>query len=138
MGIDHGTKRIGLSVSDPTGSIASPFKTLPTARTCDEQVRDVIDSVGQFDIDQWVVGLPLNMDGSSGSQAKIVERFARQLANVTGAPVLLWDERLSSYEADDRMACSGLTHKKKKRRRDALAAQVILQSYLDAHPGPAT
>lgn len=136
LGIDYGTKRIGLSVSDPTGAIASPFKTLPAARTFDEQVRDVIDGAGEFDIDEWVVGLPLNMDGSAGAQAKVVEQFARRLAKASGAPVRLWDERLSSYEADLRMARSGLTHKKKKRRRDALAAQVILQSYLDAHTDP--
>ena len=136
LGIDYGTKRIGLSVSDPTGAIASPLKTLPAARTCEEQVRDVIDGAGEFDIDQWVVGLPLNMDGSAGPQAKLVERFAQRLAQATGAPVRLWDERLSSYEADQRMARTGLTHKKKKRRRDSIAAQIILQSFLDAHADP--
>ena len=133
LGIDYGAKRIGLAVSDPSGTIASPLKTLPAAGSCDEQVRDVIDGAKDFDIDEWVVGLPVNMDGTSGPQAKLAERFARQLADATGAPVRLWDERLSSYEADSRLARSGLTHKKKKRRRDAIAAQVILQSYLDAH-----
>ncbi|MCH7729807.1 MAG: Holliday junction resolvase RuvX, partial [Planctomycetes bacterium] len=71
--------------------------------TIPQNVR-LIAGAGEFDIDEWVVGLPLNMDGSAGPQAKLVERFAQQLAKVTGAPVRLWDERLSSYEADQRMA----------------------------------
>lgn len=132
-GIDYGTKRIGLAVSDPTGTIASPLKTITAAATRDEQVRDVIDAAGEFDIDEWIVGLPVNMDDTAGPQAKLTESFARTLADTTGAPVRLWDERLSSHEADARLAGTGLTHKKKKRLRDAVAAQVILQSYLDAH-----
>ncbi len=133
IGIDHGTKRIGLAVSDPVGSIASPLTTITAPPGVDAQVRQTIDAVSdQFDIDEWVVGHPLNMDGSEGQQAKISSRFAALLATATGDPVHLWDERLSSAQADVYLAEGGLTSKKKKARRDMLAAQIILQSFLDA------
>lgn len=132
LGIDYGTKRIGLAVSDAAGGIASPLQTLPVVGTCDRQVRDVIEAAADFDVDEWLVGLPLNMDGSSGPQAALAREFATLLAEATGAPVHLWDERLSSYAADAHLSQSGLTHLQKKRRRDAIAAQVILQSFLDA------
>ena len=132
LGIDLGGKRIGLAVSDPVGGIASPLRTLPVVGTCDRQVRDVIEAGADFDIDEWVVGLPLNMDGTSGPQALAAREFATRLGDATGAPVHLWDERLSSFAADTHMSRTGLTHRQKQRRRDAIAAQVILQSFLDA------
>lgn len=132
LAIDYGTRRIGLAVSDPLGDIASPLRGLSVVGVFDEQVHEVIKAADDFEVDEWVVGLPLNMDGSTGPQAKLAKEFARCLARTTGAPVHLWDERLSSYTADVHMARSGLTHKMKKRRRDALAAQVILQGFLDA------
>ncbi len=137
LGIDAGAKRIGLAVSDPAGEIASPLKTLDApggAVACVPQVLEVAES---FDVDEWVVGLPLNMDGTEGPQAKAAREFAAALEMATGQPVHLWDERLSTCEANERMSRTGLTHKKKKRRRDALAAQVILQSFLDAGTGTA-
>lgn len=78
-----------------------------------------------------VVGLPLNMDGSEGPRAKLVQAFAQRLAGASARRVHLHDERLSSVEADKRMARTGLTHGQKKKRRDALAAAAILRSFLD-------
>ena len=131
-GIDHGTKRIGVAVSDPTGAIASPLAVVSAVSELRNQVRDVLTAVEEFDIDQWVVGLPINMDGSEGPQARVAQHFADELGQATNAPVHLWDERLSSLEADAHLDEAGATRKKKKARRDALAAQIILQSYLDA------
>ncbi len=133
LGIDYGTKRIGLAVSDPDGQVASPLTTLLSGGDPDTQARDVVRAAEDYGVEEWVVGLPLNMDDSEGPQSKLVRRFATCLARFTDDPVHLWDERLSSLTADDRMAQTGLTHKKKKKRRDALAAHVILQSFLEAH-----
>ena len=133
-GIDYGIKRIGLSISDPAGTIASPFKTVIAPGNLRNQVREVVAALEEYDIEDWVVGWPLNMDGSTGPQAKLSQQFADHLAKATGSPVHLWDERLSSQQADVHLDLGGLTKKKKKRRRDAVAAQVILQTYLDARP----
>jgi len=134
-GIDHGTKRIGLAVSNPEGTIASPVSAVDARGPADQVILRVIQAVGGFDIDEWVVGLPLNMDGTEGEQAAHARRFGRHLAQATEKPVHYWDERLSSESATDRLAQANLTHKKKKARRDAVAAQVILQSFLDAQSG---
>lgn len=133
-GIDYGIKRIGLSISDPGGTIASPFKTVIAVGDFRNQVREVLAALEEYDIDEWVVGWPLNMDGSTGQQARISQQFADHLAKATGSPVHMWDERLSSQQADAHLEQGGLTKKKKKLRRDAVAAQVILQTYLDARP----
>jgi putative Holliday junction resolvase len=82
--------------------------------------------------DAIVLGMPLNMDGSEGAAAKDVRAFAAELAARTRLPVHLQDERLTSFEADARMAQSGRTHKQKKELRDALAAAAILEDWLDA------
>jgi len=132
-GIDYGTKRIGLSVSDPDRLIASPWVTLTVDRAVDKQVQAVLTAVeGEFEIVAWVVGLPLNMDGSEGLQANTTRKFAEQLALHSAKEVHLWDERLSSKTADLYLAEGELTRKKKKQRRDRVAAQIILQCYLDA------
>lgn len=91
----------------------------------------------EFGVEGYVLGLPLNMDGSAGSQAQITRAFGARLAKLSGLPVTEWDERLSSKAADVHLSEFDLTHKKRKSRRDALAAQIILQGYLDhgAEPG---
>lgn len=131
-GIDYGTKRIGLAISDPGGLIASPLATLTVKGGVAEQVRAVIEAAADYDVAGWVVGLPLNMDGSEGPQAKVTRRFAEQLAKASDRAVHFCDERLSSAEADTYLREAELTRKKRKQRRDQVAAQVILQSFLDA------
>ena len=134
VGIDYGTRRIGLAVSDPLGTLASPLRTLQVKGGAAEQVRQVVAAAQEFDVDEWVVGHPFNMDGTEGPQAKTCGAFAELLARQTGTVVHLWDERLSSAQADEYLAQAALTQKKKKSRRDMLAAQIILQSFLDAQP----
>ncbi len=132
-GIDYGTKRIGLAVSDPDQSIASPWATLTVERGVDKQVQAVLNAAdGEYDIFAWVVGLPLHMDGSEGTQSITTRKFAERLAILSAKRVHLWDERLSSKTADLYLAEGELTYKKKKQRRDRVAAQIILQCYLDA------
>jgi putative Holliday junction resolvase len=122
-GIDHGKRRLGLALSDPGETIASPATTLDGTGTASEDARAVLRWAAENEVEGFVVGLPLNMDGSPGPQAKLSEDFADQLHRLGNLPVELWDERLSSFQADQHM-------------QSALAAQVILQSFLDARRAP--
>jgi len=130
--VDYGAKRIGLAVSDPDATIASPLATVTAGSNLDACVRAVLDRACGFDIVAFVVGLPLNMNGTEGKQAEVTRRFGDRLAAVTGKPVHYWDERLTSVAAGDRLRSAELTRKKRKARLDRVAAQIILQEFLDA------
>ena len=137
IAIDLGDKRTGLAMGDTVTGIASPagLVEVPIADNggstlLDAIVRAVDDLVGASPAD-LVVGLPINMDGTEGPRAKIVREFAARIAERTTRTVHFTDERQSSMAANERMAQTGLTHKQKKARRDAIAAVVILQRYLD-------
>jgi len=132
LGIDHGKKRIGLAVSDPDATLASPLTTVAASGRLSDQVAAVLSCAKEYDIDAFVVGLPLNMDDTEGDQAKTVRRFGAELGRVSGKPVHYWDERLSSHAAEELLRPAELTRKKRKARLDRVAAQVILQGFLDA------
>ncbi len=133
MGIDYGRRRIGLSISDPLGSLASPAGTLPAKGVARVDAQNVAVYAERQGIEAFIVGLPLNMDGSEGPQAKLTRDFADQLAAVVGPrPVAMWDERLSSFAADQLLEQTHLSTTKRAGHRDQIAAMVILQSYLDA------
>jgi len=132
LGVDYGSRRIGLAVSDPDGRIASPLSTLTSKKSTTELVQAILDEIKKhYDIDEFVVGLPLNMDGSEGRQAQETKRFAEELRRCSDRPVHLWDERLSSWTAEASLREAGLSRGKRKARLDRVAAQVILQSFLD-------
>lgn len=129
-GIDHGLKRIGIAVTDAAQTLAMPVTTLASkSRVHDAaafcRVRDDYRVVG------WVIGLPLFKSGDESPQAAIVRTFGTWLAEVTARPVTYWDERLTSYAAETRLAMRGELPSKDKSRLDGLAAQLILQAYLD-------
>lgn len=130
IGLDMGDKRTGVATGSDDVGLATPVGVLeaPVGERLTAQILVAIDEHGA---DRIVIGLPLNMDGTEGPRAKLVREFAATLAERTSIPIELQDERLSSYEADRRMARSGLTHKQKKSRRDALAAAAMLQDYLE-------
>ena len=132
VGIDYGTKRIGLAVGDTDAGIASPLGTIEVHGDITDQVRAVLSSSQDYDVGVFVVGLPLNMDGTEGEQAKLTRRFGDALAHTSGRPVHYWDERLSSHAARGLLQPAELTRKKRKAVEDSVAAQVILQSFLDA------
>jgi len=136
LGIDHGTKRIGLAVSDPGATLASPLATIDATGSLTDQVAAVLSCATAFEIDAFVVGLPLNMDDTEGNQAKTVRRFGTELARICGKPVHYWDERLSSHAAEELLRPAELTRKQRKARIDRVAALVILQGFLDAQAPP--
>ncbi len=132
LGIDYGTKRVGLAVGDTDVGIASPLETIEIRGDIADQIRVVLSATQDYDVGAFVVGLPLNMDGTEGEQAKLTRRFGDVLAHTGGKPVHYWDERLSSHAAQELLQPAELTRKKRKAVEDSVAAQVILQSYLDA------
>jgi putative Holliday junction resolvase len=131
-GIDYGTRRIGLALADPGETIATPAGTLDASGTAPGDAGLILEWATENQVEGLVVGLPLNMDSSRGAQVALSQRFADQLRQQGNLPVELWDERLSSFQADGLLRSAGLTRARRKRLRDALAAQVILQSFLDA------
>jgi putative Holliday junction resolvase len=131
LAIDLGDKRTGVAVGDTFTGIVTPLDVIQTASEHERftRLRDLIEWEGPGAL---VVGWPLNMDGSVGPSAHKCKAFADRLGEATRLPVHLHDERLTSAEADEQMAMSGLTHKQKKARRDALAAAAILRGFFES------
>jgi putative Holliday junction resolvase len=133
LGIDVGERRIGLAISDPNGQVAVPLRTL--RRTGEDGAVDAIAAlVVEESVEAVVVGLPLSMDGSSGPQAESVQEFVRELVPAVNVPVTLWDERLSTVQAEQLLRRDRPGSRKGKAERDSLAAAIILQGYLDSRP----
>jgi putative holliday junction resolvase len=139
LGIDYGGRRIGLALSDASGTLASPLRTLERPRSESETVRMVCEEIaGLAGADDGlatiVVGWPRRLDGLPTAQTPIVEAFARAIGDASGIPVVLQDERLSSVEAEARLALKERDWRKRKSKLDAAAAAVVLQDYLDEQP----
>jgi putative holliday junction resolvase len=131
LGIDWGRARVGLAVSDELGLMAHPFKTLPAA-PLDELVGELCAAARERGAGEFVLGLPLNMDGTEGESARSVRKLSERLQAASGLPVVLWDERLTSWEADRRLREGPRGGgAKASGRRDRAAAALILQAYLD-------
>lgn len=131
LGIDYGKKRIGFAIGDEDGILSTPLRTASVGTT-KEAVQAVRDAVEDTSATAIVIGLPRNMDGSMGEMARRVESFAARARDATGLDVDTWDERLSSRLAERVLLDADLSRAKRKRVLDKLAAQVILQGYLDA------
>ncbi|MFH1747320.1 MAG: Holliday junction resolvase RuvX [Planctomycetota bacterium] len=136
IGIDYGTRRIGVAISDFGGSIASPAETLNATGTVPGDAVLVLQYAEKTDTDVLVVGLPLNMDGSDSDQTRLTRSFARALSSSSDLEVILWDERLSSFQADQLLDAAQVRKSRRKGLRDTIAAQVMLQSFLDARQIP--
>lgn len=132
LGLDIGSKRIGVAASDPLGITAQGLFSLER-QDDDKTIEAIGDIVSKASIERIVVGLPLNMNGSRGPKAEEAISLADLLKNKLKIPVNLWDERLSTMEVERIMIAGGASRRKRKKKIDKLAAQVILQGYLDAH-----
>lgn len=131
LGIDLGEKRTGLAVGSDVTGLASPVDVINTSHPS-ELMRQIALAIAEHGVDEVVIGLPLNMDGSEGEPAQRVRGLKGFLEQRHGIPIHLQDERLSTFEADAQMAGRGLTRGKKKALRDALAAAAILNDFLKA------
>ena len=130
LGLDYGTRRVGAALSDPGRTIAFPVEVyeLRGARHDAAHYREL---VAENEVDRIVIGLPLHTSGRESALAALARTFGDWLASVTGRSVVYYDERYSTVEAERRLLDAGLTRQKRKALRDQLAAQIMLQGYLD-------
>jgi len=128
LAIDYGIKRIGLAICDAGETIVSPVAVLEGQKDLVKKIADVVKTEG---VGAIVLGLPLNMDDSEGTQARLVLKFAEQLKEHLDIPIHLQDERLSSFGAEDKLAPAEFTRGKKRKRLDAIAAAQILEAFLE-------
>ena len=130
MGLDVGSHTIGVAVSDELGITAQGVKTI-RRKSKDEDSKEIIKIIDQFDIGKIVVGLPKNMDGTLGKQAEMVFQWIKTLKEKIHFPVVTWDERFSTIEASKVLLEADLSRKKRKKVIDKLAAVLILQGYIN-------
>ncbi len=130
MGLDVGSVRIGVAVSDETGMIARGLETL-TRKSWERDLEHISQLIVANEVKQLVVGNPLNMDGNIGPQAELVRHFVERLQKVTEVEIQLWDERFSSVSAERVLIEGGMQRNKRKQVIDQLAAVIILQNFLD-------
>jgi len=130
LALDHGTKRIGVAVSDETKTIAQPLEYIPAEPFAGflERLRQLIR---EKEIDLILIGLPRNMDGSYGPAAEKVQSFVAALKDAVVIPVTTLDERLTSAQANRVLIQGGVRRDKRKEKVDKMAAAILLQSYLD-------
>ena len=131
LGVDFGDVRIGLAVSDADRKIASPLATYQR-RNPEADARYFNELVEQEAIGQIVVGLPVHLDGREGTKAVEARAFGRWLGEQAGLAVVYFDERFTTVEAESALWSAGLTHRQRKNRRDRVAAQILLQAFLEA------
>jgi len=134
LAVDYGTKRTGLAIGDDETRVALPLDVIATddLAALAEAVADVAEREG---VDRIVLGEPLHMDGTTGPMVETVRSLADTLRGRTGLTVDLFDERLTSHAAEGRFVGTPFTKRQRKRRVDALAAMILLQSYLDTSVG---
>jgi putative Holliday junction resolvase len=130
LALDHGTKRIGVAVSDETKTIAQPLEYIPAEPFADFLAR-LKQLLGEKEVDLLLVGLPRNMDGSYGPAAQKVEAFIAVLKTAVTVPIKTWDERLTSAQANRILIQARVRRDKRKEKVDKMAAAILLQSYLD-------
>lgn len=136
LGLDVGERRIGVAICDAQERLALPLTTLQR-RGDDFTLAEIADIVLKEGVEAIVVGLPLSLDGSLGPQAQEVAAFTQALAQHIAITVTPWDERFSTAEAERLLREAGHSHRAMRDRRDAAAAAIILQSYLDWRQGAA-
>ncbi len=130
LGLDLGSKTIGIAVSDPGFRVASARTTIRRTKFS-KDVIELLEIAQQEDTAAFVLGLPLNMDGSEGPRVQATRAFVRNLGQKTNIPVVYWDERLSTVAAERAMLEADLSRRKRAAKVDQVAASLILQGFLD-------
>jgi len=132
LGIDHGQVRIGIALSDPLGWIASPLMTHERLRKRKQDIAFLAKLASEHEVVAIVVGIPFEMSGATGKKAKEVLQFAQALQEVVSVPVIEWDERLTSVQAERSLTAMEVRGGRRKELVDQMAAAIILQGYLDS------
>ncbi len=132
LGVDLGSRRIGIAVSDPTGTIASPLTVVHRSKSVRRDLDEIARIAHEEEADLIVVGLPLTMRGEVGSAAEAAIAEADRLATVVGVPVEMHDERLTTVTAERSLIEAGMRGEQRRHVVDKVAAAVMLQSWLDA------
>ena len=130
-GVDYGAVRIGVAISDPERRFASPLENY-TRRTPELDARRFATLAAEEEITLWVVGLPVHLDGRESQKSREARRFGQWLGETTGVPVVFFDERFTSHQAEELLLAADLTSKRRKKRLDMLAAQIMLAAYLES------
>jgi putative Holliday junction resolvase len=134
LAIDHGSKRIGIAVSDELKMIAQPLEFILAEPFADFLAR-LEELILDKDVESILVGMPRNMDGSYGPAASKVQDFVTALKGALSVPIKTWDERLTSAQANRLLIQGNVRRDKRKQKVDAMAAAILLQSYLDSLAG---
>lgn len=136
LGLDLGTRTLGVSLSDQTATIATPYKTIRFEEENYESLIPIIkDVIEEFDIKKIILGFPKNMNNTIGDRGLTTLKFKELLEKNLNLEVIMQDERLSTVEATHYMIEADLSRKKRKKKIDSLAANIILQTYLDKRKG---
>jgi putative pre-16S rRNA nuclease len=136
LAIDPGTVRLGLALSDPSGTIAQPLSVL-ARRTPSEDLKALAILVDQHEVGMIVIGLPRTMNGRLEAAAQQAQAFGAEVARATGRPVAYWDERLTTVAAERYLIDQGKRRGKRRQEVDRMAATLLLQGYLDYRGGRA-
>jgi putative holliday junction resolvase len=131
LGLDLGERRVGVAVSDETGIIASPHSIIDLKYS---SMSAVAALASELHVDGIVVGLPRGSRGEEGFQARATRGWAAEIESLVTVPIIFWDELLTSSIADRVLEAKGRSQRQRRHERDAIAAAVMLQSYIDAHP----
>ena len=138
MGLDYGTKTVGVAVSDDLGITAQGVETV--TRKSNKKLRQTLarieSLIKEYEVEKIVLGLPKNMNNTLGQRAEETMEFQAMLERRTGLQVILWDERLTTIESERILQSGGVRRENRKERIDWMAATLILQSYMDSHPIP--
>ena len=134
MALDVGDKTIGVAISDALLLTAQSRPTL-RRKNLEADLQTLRNLAEENEVHEIVVGQPLHMDGKESPQSQKVARFAEQLHNVLDLPIVFWDERLTSFEAEQHLEQMGLNWRQRREQVDKIAAMIILQNYLDSRPG---
>ena len=134
MALDVGDKSIGVAISDALLLTAQPRPTL-RRKDLKSDIEVIRRHAEENEVHQIVIGQPLHMDGKPSTQSEKIARFAEQLHKVLNLPIVFWDERLTSFAAEQHLEEMGLNWRKRREQVDKIAAMIILQNYLDSRPG---
>ena len=133
LALDHGTVRVGVAISDELKMIAQPLEFIP-AEPFDRFVERLKEIIAEKPVEQIILGMPRNMDGSYGPAAAKVREFIAVLKETIAVPILTWDERLTSTQANRFLVQANVSRKDRKQKVDQAAAAILLQSFLDSRP----